>query len=174
MTNKTYRQTQTCSKCNHTTVKQLTAVEAAFETNNKFICEKCGWTDYNSSSLEKPNMTKELFDLWCKNEEFMYSSQDEEIMIAEYEDLRLLEKFMLEESTLPYKKGTLLESLCVLLFNYSFPEDVKKKDRECYLQKRDEIKEVLMRNLSQFVKLKEYCYIEPYIKEVVFPELGVE
>ncbi|WP_130733904.1 hypothetical protein [Flavobacterium sp. J27] len=96
--------------------------------------------------------------------------------MAELKHLKLLLSGIDNSDFLLSKRATLLETLCVLLYDYSFPmeETITKEEeneREIIALK---IRPELLKRKEKIKKLGiEYGFIDDYIKEVVFPQLDL-
>lgn len=163
-----------CKNCKHESIFELSKTEAAFDlVENKLWnlpCEKCSSTEKSSLGTNKPTIDLELMEQWATQEELQFLDQDEDLYIAEVDNIDLIIYFLERENTLPSKKNVLLDALCVLLYdNVGDEEELSKKEKqvrkenfEIILPKIIERKELILQN-------KEYIY--KYIFEVVEPYL---
>lgn len=163
-----------CKNCKHESIFELSKTEAAFDlVENKswnLPCEKCSSTEKASLGTNKPTIDEELMEQWATQEELQFLDQDEDLYIAEVDNIDLIIYFLERENTLPSKKNVLLDALCVLLYdNVGDEEELSKKEKqvrkenfEIILPKIIERKELILQN-------KEYIY--KYIFEVVEPYL---
>lgn len=117
---KTYTLTRTC-KCGDIQEFEHTKVEMAFKLfGNRYYkipCPKCGDTAFDSIGYETPEMDDELFQIWSENEAYQFLEQDEDLLLAEMENLqRLLGAF--DDENFPKNKKTIVaNALCTLLFD---------------------------------------------------------
>lgn len=167
-----------CKECNKTTKVFLTKREMAFEELReiKFNCSFCNSNVFQSRSFGPIEWYDEiLFDEWGKTEKLNFYSQDEPIILAELEYLNLLLSGIDNSDFLLSKRATLLECLCVLLYDYSYASNEYTQEQE---KERKEktliIKPELLKRKDSIKKLGvEYGFIDSYIKEVVFPQLDL-
>src|SRR5260221_148027 len=69
-----------------------------------------------------PALSSEQFDAWAKDENLLFSSEDEDIILAQPEALHLILKVIDAPGTLPSKKKVLLAALFVMIYNSLSPK----------------------------------------------------
>lgn len=169
---------RTCKDCQNEDIFEFTKIQAAFELYDsselwKKNCSKCNNT--NCSSIQHPyvKLDQEIFDLWGKDEKLFLSPQDEDIILAEMDNLPMILAAIYEEKYLSSKISTLIESLCVLLYDNT----VKCNDyTEEENQKREKNAQIIRPELIRIkdkIKANEELIMD-YIKEVVFPQLEIK
>jgi hypothetical protein len=166
----TYQYDKTC-KCGNTISIEISKRESAFDLKDRFVyslkCEKCGKKGFSSISSNKPEIDEELLKEWAENTDLYFSSQDEELLLAqEYDNIDLYLKFIDKESIDIGKRNTLIEALCVMIY-----DNADKNDNE----KLKIVKTVSseLKNRIEIVKQAD-SWIMDYIKEVSFPIIGIE
>jgi hypothetical protein len=167
-----------CKKCNKITKEFLTKREMAFEElrETKFNCSSCNSNSFLSTTFGPIQWYDEiLFDEWGKTEGLHFYSQDEHIILAELEYLNLLLSGIDNSDFLLSKRATLLECLCVLLYNYSYSSnEYSEEEQKERKEKTLIIRPDLIKRKDRIKKLGvEYGFIDDYIKEVVFPQLDL-
>ncbi|MBE8727633.1 hypothetical protein [Flavobacterium hungaricum] len=171
-----YQLIRTCKDCRNEDIIELTKIECAFELNLRAIwnkaCSNCQSTAFYSLSKSFVAIDKEILDLWGCNEKLYLNEQDEEIILAEMDYLPLILSSIEENKYLKRKIEKLLEALCVLLYDntepsdeYSFEENIKREQRAAVIRPE------LIR-LKDRIKACEENILE-YIKEIVFPQIGL-
>lgn len=176
MTNYTYE--KKCEECGNVDIYPLSKIETAFnhELNSKFpSCTNCGSNKYISSYRSFPKLDKELLDLWGVDSNLYFFEQDEEIMLAEIENLPLLLEAIDNPNYLDQKIGVLAETLCVILYDNSFPDE----DEDFTEDELDERSKIVAEVLPQLIIRKELLEkhrnsIMDYIQEVAFPQIGIK
>jgi len=115
-----------------------------------------------------PDLDRELFVEWCNNDELYFLDQDEDLIIAEvvYIDyiLEMIDKNIASEA----KKPVLFSALCVIVY-----------DELKLVQTKAGLSTSARRVLKELDKRKNLLlssegYIWPYVKEKVFPLLGLK
>ncbi len=115
-----YILTRIC-KCGYKEEFPLNRLEAAFGfPENKFwkmICPQCGKSQTDSVSYNTPKIDSDLFKIWSENENYQFSEQDEDILLAEMDYLELLLSAFDDKNFPIEKKVIVINALCVLLFD---------------------------------------------------------
>lgn len=116
----TYTLIKTC-KCGYQEEFTLTKLEAAFGLFGNIYwqmpCAKCGKTEVESVGYSTPEVDDELFKIWCENEDYAFSEQDEDLILAEMKNMPLLLKVLDEGQLSENKTIVVVNALCTLLFN---------------------------------------------------------
>jgi hypothetical protein len=174
----TYLLTKTCLQGKHLNKFNLTKIEAAFEKYSfqkysQVPCSQCGDETPASMSCESPKIDQELLDLWGNDRSLYFSSQDEDIIVAQMNYLNMILNVVDEQKYLESKIGTLIAALCVMLYdNLIEDEEEKAKER---MQKQKNVDKVKPELLKRKEKIEKYrMYVMDYIQEIVFPELGMK
>jgi hypothetical protein len=166
----TYQYNKTC-KCGNTNSIEVSKRESAFELKDSFVygleCEKCGNKGFSSISSNKPKIDEELLKEWAENTDLYFSSQDEDLLLAqEYDNIDLYLKFIDKESIDIGKRNTLIEALCVMIYDNA--DENEKEKMEIVKKVSSELKKRI-----EIVKQAD-SWIMDYIKEVSFPIIGIE
>lgn len=174
---------RTCKNCQNIDELEITEREAAFEEirsqkelNWNTPCKKCNSTSCTSLSYPFVNYyKKEIFEEWKYNEKLHFYCQDEDIILADIDNLDNILEGIDNEKTLFCKKSILLETLCVLLYDNTFYSDEFNMDEEADRKLNAEIlRPELIKRKDKIEKLGiDLGYISDYIKEVVFPQIGI-
>ncbi len=162
-----------CSKCGFKDYRNLNALDASFESTREWSepCIKCGSEVFSGSGSEIPPLTTESLTIWGNNEQIYFMDQDEDIIMADEINIELITIFIDNLNILESKRSVLLSALCVLLFDNLPDEEDSASDADHDLAVR--VKNILLTRLNYFEELNT-INIYDYIKEVVYPELGLE
>lgn len=165
-----YLYTRLC-KCGKTDFINVTKIEAAFNLkHDEALNKKCASCDKNklsSLALSQPDIDNELLTLWSKEPNYYFSSQDEDLVLAQFEDnIDLYLEFIDSEQTPIYKKAILTEALCVMIFDRIQLKTTESQDP------------MFQKLISELKKRKEVIstmqyQLMDYIKTVVFPVLEI-
>ncbi len=162
-----YEYQKTCPN-GHPYLIEVNRREAAFLLNLEEIrlmpCPICGNTDFSSLTFPHYTMDRQLLEEWAHTEEYYFMEQDEDIWLAQESNLEILLEVLDLPSTLAIKKKVLLGTLCVLIFDHlegsrKNTDLIKRVSRELEKRKPD--------------LLEAQDWIMPYIKQRVFPVLGM-
>mgnify|MGYP003633725066 CR=1 FL=1 len=166
----TYQYIKTC-ECGNANQIEVSKRESAFELKDSFVysleCEKCGKKGFSSISSNKPKIDEELLKEWVENPDLYFSSQDEDLLLAqEYDNIDLYLKFIDKEKIDIGKRNTLIEALCVMIY-----DNANKKEKE-----KLEIVNTVSSELKDRIEIVKQAdsWIMDYIKEVSFPIIGIE
>ena len=165
---------KTCDECNNDDSYEINKFEAAFETYDFDVpCSKCGSKKYSSIGHQRPELDKELLDIWGSNTELHFMQQDEELLLAELENLPMILKAIDESKYHKRKIDVLIEAICVILYNNTFsPEEFSEKENLERKTIADQVRPELMKRKKRISEASDV--IMPYIKEVVFPQIGLK
>lgn len=173
-----YELKRACKKCENIDLIPVTKLEAAFELydSSKIYntnCSKCDSKEMKYLEHAHPKLDKEIIDLWGSNNNYRVSPQDEEIILAELENLELITNAIDENKYLSYKQIVLLQALCVLLYDYSV------EPNENYDLTTEEINNIIEKIRPELIKRKSKIkkvenWIMGYIKLVVFPQIDLD
>ena len=173
-----YQLIRTCKDCKNEDAFEYTKIQSAFELYDsneiwKKNCSKCN--SQNCSSIHHPyvKLDKEILDIWGNDEKLYLSLQDEPIILAEMHNLELILESINEDKYLKSKIETLIESLCVLLYDNSSNSDEYSEVENIEREKNSKI------ILPELIKLKNRIkdmedYLMDYIKVVVFPQIEIK
>jgi hypothetical protein len=173
-----YLLTKTCLQGKHLNKFNLTKIEAAFEKYSfqkysQVPCSQCGDTIPASMSCESPKIDQELLDLWGNDTSLYFSSQDEDVILAQVNYLSMLLKAVDEQQYLESKIGTLIAALCVMLYDNLIGDEEEKAKEKMQRQKNvEKVKPELLKRKKKIEKFR--MYVMDYIQEIVFLELGME
>ncbi len=174
-----FTQTRSCKNCGHVDTAELSKREAAFEElrNNQLSwhtpCSQCG--SKKSARISNPSIVYDvsIMDEWGINKDLHFFAQDEEIIIAELENLEwILHGLKNDNNYLYFKKYTLLEALCILLYDFTY-EDEDFSDEEEQVRKENAaiVLPELQKRKFQIKNIGNRML--DYVKEVVFPQIGI-
>lgn len=169
---------RSCKACHQEDFYPLSKVEAAFHLYDlqevwAKKCSSCGAKQASSVSYHTPETDQELLDIWGHDPELRFMDQDEAIMLGEYEHLPLLLKAIDEDKYPKAKIHVLIEAICVILYDNSYPSD------EFSAKEEEDRRQTAARVLPELIKRKERIKeseeeIWDYVKEVVFPQIGLD
>ena len=173
-----YQLIRTCKDCKNKDAFEFTKIQSAFELydSNEIWGKKCSKCDsQNCSSLQHPyvKLDKEILDIWGNDEKLHLDAQDEEIILAEMHNLEIILNSISEGKYLKSKIETLIESLCVLLYDNSANCDeyseIENQERE---KNAKIIRPELIKQKNRIKEMEEH--IMEYIKVVVFPQIEIK
>ncbi|ATA90109.1 hypothetical protein CGC58_10480 [Capnocytophaga stomatis] len=172
----TYTVTKTC-QCGNKDSFPLTKIEAAFELfDDKRLwketpCSKCGSTKTVSVSHSFPKIDQELFTIWSENPDYYFIEQDEDLMLAEMDNLDLLLDAFDNPSFPTEKKYVVVSALCVLLYdNRKLPDGkYSKEEKQEILENQSRILFELQKRKDEVMKYKDVIsdYIWAKIKNII-------
>ncbi|TQV65557.1 hypothetical protein FKG94_28605 [Exilibacterium tricleocarpae] len=167
-----YSQYKVCSLCGHEDQRGISAEIAAFEERRKWTeaCSKCGNQEVSSSGVALPELTKELMEIWSRDDSLSFYEQDEDICLAEANNIELLLEFLDSNNTLASKRSMLLATLCVLIHD-NVPDD-EQDDSDINIEVANRVAGELKKRIELFVEL-DTSLIMDYIKELAYPQIGV-
>ncbi len=118
-------------------------------------------------------LKNEIIEKWVSGEKHDIFAQDEEIILAEgryIEDILLL----LDNHTLTkYQRHVLITALCIIVYDNSFDEELGEYNSEDYsVELRDRVIKELNKRIDDVLDVENYLLL-PYIKKVVYPQLGL-
>ncbi|HYD91422.1 MAG TPA: hypothetical protein VEA37_08050 [Flavobacterium sp.] len=119
-------------------------------------------------------LNKNLLDEWGYDPKKKFDQQDEEIILAEIENLELFLDAIDNSNYLQTKKDTLLGALCVLYYDNSIEDIVHTVDENT------ERKAILNTLLPELVKRNKLIKALPewqlgeYVKAIVYPSIGLK
>ncbi|WP_211236727.1 hypothetical protein [Sporocytophaga myxococcoides] len=98
--------------------------------------------------------------------------QDEELFLAELDYFPMLLKAIDEQAYLKRKIDILIESICVLLYDNTFQsEEYTDEENEQRQRIAEEVRPELIKRKDKIIKAEGY--IRDYVKEFVFPQIGI-
>lgn len=172
-----YNLKRTCADCKNVDLFPVSKMEAAFELYDnstiwKTKCTKCGSDKGYSLQHAHPKLDKEILDIWGNDSKLFLMIQDEELFLAEYEYFPMILKAIDESKYLKSKIDVLVESICVLLYDYTVaPEEYSEKEnkeRESFAEK---IRPELIKRKNRIIEAGDL--VMEYIQEVVYPQIGI-
>jgi hypothetical protein len=162
-------------------VFSLTA-QRQFDTYMGKPCKTCG-RPISSMSIPAVEFNERTLALWLYNPDNIYSPQDEELILAQPEYLPLLLQGIDTKDALPSKRSTLLEALCVLVYDNT-PSDMRgnspfeKPSDNIPPEETDEAIRVAvleeLRGRANLVRELQIHMNSVYVNAVVFPMIGLE
>ncbi len=154
-------------KCGHTETIEVTRKEACFGLKEREIlnkkCLKCGKSNTKSMSHSMVEIDKDLLLEWGNNEDYRFLEQDEELILAEEEYIDVILDVLDNHQILQDKRNSLIEALCVLIF------DNVKIDSKANQDLIDRLVKELKKRPTDVSNAKNL--ISDYIAEVVLPML---
>lgn len=173
-----YKLIRTCKDCNNVDSFSLTRIEAAFELYDlnaiwKTPCSNCGSINCKSLAHHHPTLDKELLDMWGHNPELFLMEQDQELFLAEIEYFPMLLQAIDESKYLKSKIDILIEAVCVLLYdNTVAPEEYSDKENQERENIAVKVRPELIKRKDRIIEAGDA--VMDYIKEVVYPQIGIE
>lgn len=167
-----YNQYKVCGSCGHEDQREISTEIAAFEERRKWTaaCPKCGSRETVNSGVTLPELTRELMEIWAKDESLSFYEQDEDVCLAEEDNIEFMLEFLDSNKTLPSKRSMLLAALCVLIHD-NVPED-EGDDPDINIEVANRVAGELKKRIELFVEL-DTSLIMDYIKELAYPKIGV-
>jgi len=111
--------------------------------------------------------------MWGNDPELRVLDQDEELILAEFEYLPMLLNAIDDSSYMGAKTDILIEAICILLYDYSVVSeeysDPEKVEREQIAQ---QVRQELIKRKQ--IIIQSQAYMRDYVKEVVYPQIGIE
>lgn len=164
-----YRKACKCGNVDYiTATKAEVAFDLKMEEVAKIACSKCGSKKIYNIDAPKPQIDEELLRIWIRNEDYLFTEQDEELILAQYpENIPLYASYLDSEHVSDYKKGMLIEVLLVMLY-----ERVLNKEEI----PTDEVTSKLIHILKQRVDVvsRYGLYGWDYIQKVCYPIIGLD
>ena len=173
-----YKVTRTCKKCKNEDSFALSKFDAAFEEYDSNLywnksCSKCGSKKCYSLSHHRPELDKEILDIWGKNSKLTLMQQDEEFILSEVEFLPMIINAIDNSEYLDSKINTLLQVVCIMLYDQTIaPEEFTKKENQERELIAKKIRPELIKRKSRIIAIRDS--IDDYIKEEVFPQIGIK
>lgn len=118
-----------------------------------------------------PEITAEILEAWASDEGLSFLAQDEDLMIADAAELSLLESMIRRSDISTLKRGVLLSAICVLVFD-NVP-DWDDDEPDCDPDVGQEALSFLVEHKALVREIGEDS-ISDYLKEVVYPLIGLE
>jgi len=164
-------QFKVCNSCGFEDTRDNSKLAAAFESTREWkdACPKCGSTEIKRAGWAQPELDEEQLLIWGKDESLSFSPQDEDILLAENENMNLLFKHVDNQSLLISKRSTILAALCVLLYDNTPDEE---SDADIDIKLGNSVLLGLKERIELF-KILNTIYISDYIKKLVYPRLGL-
>jgi hypothetical protein len=172
-----FKAIRTCKDCNTIDEYVLSKIDAAFSTRYQLIqskkCTKCSSDKWSSISYPSPELDKELLDIWGTDAKLYFIDQDEDVILAEEENLPLFLEAIDNKLYTQPKLNTLLAAICILAYDnivapeeYTTAENIQRKARADNALNELIKRKHLLTNLD--------WEIMDYVKEVVFPRLDIK
>ncbi|WP_041324065.1 hypothetical protein [Saccharophagus degradans] len=167
-----YWQYRTCKNCGFEEQRENEKLVAAFESTRKWesMCPNCGVKNVERAGWAIPDLDSELLRVWGKDESLQFDQQDEDILLAEEDNIELLLNGVDSKELLHSKRSTLLAALCVLVYDHTPEGDEEDPDVKPEISAK--VTAELKDRMHLFNEL-DTVYISEYIKEVVYPRLGI-
>ncbi|MBO9701372.1 MAG: hypothetical protein J7604_14275 [Sporocytophaga sp.] len=98
--------------------------------------------------------------------------QDEELLLAKLDYLPMTLKAIDEQKYPKHKIDILIESICVLLYDNTFQsEEYSNEENELRQRIAEEVRPELIKRKDKILEAE--LHIMDYIKNVVFPQIGI-
>lgn len=117
-----------------------------------------------------PDLNEEILETWAKDTDLTLLQQDEDLMIANAIALPLLTAFVLRRDISNNKRRVLLSAICVVVYD-NRPDD-ENSGAEPNLKAAQSAIAFLADHIGLFKEIGDE-YICDYIKEVVYPLIGM-
>ncbi len=158
-----YHISKKCKICEKEFQIGLTKYEAAFGSLFSRIlkeaeCPNCGSKEYQSASSPLLPVDKDTMEKWAFHEDLYFLEQDEDLILADKNNIDLIDHFLQRNDILPNKRGTLLSALCVIIYDKSEGEE--------------EAMEVLLKHKQMLIDARPL--IDSYIRKEVYPKLSIK
>jgi hypothetical protein len=159
-----------CGNCRNTDVFYFTKREIAFDLYSmKQIfatpCTRCASTENASLHVKTFPLDKVLLLEWAQHEE-LHLSHDDELFLGDRLYLGQLLELLDHHEIVLLKRHIIFEALCVIVYDQLM--DDEKPD----LALAEQVKAELLKRQEQLQEAGHV--IMPYLKEVVYPFLGME
>lgn len=167
-----YWQYRICKNCGFEEQRENEKFVASFESKRKWEskCPNCGEKNIERAGWALPDLDSELLRVWGQDESLQFDQQDEDILLAEEENIELLLNGVDSKELLHSKRSTLLAALCVLIYDHTLNSD--EDDPEIKPEISAKVTAELKDRMYLFQEL-DTVYISDYIKDVVYPQLGI-
>tara|TARA_B100001105_G_C22239394_1_gene377583 strand:+ start:77 stop:613 length:537 start_codon:yes stop_codon:yes gene_type:complete len=166
-----------CKDCGNTDVFTLTKIEAAFSlkdsTIQKAACTNCSSVKWSSYWHNKPGLDIELLNIWGYDPDLYFMDQDEDIILAEEENVPLFLN-AIDKQNYPQKKlNTLLAALCIIVYDnviadkeYTEQENIRRR------KTADKVITELIPRKHLVAETKDWEIMD-YVRQIVFPLIGL-
>ena len=170
-----YQVKKTCANCKNVDSFQVSKIEAAFEKYNfsREPCTQCGSASYQSMSHPRPKPDQELLDIWGCDLSLFFMSQDEDIILADPDNLTLILQAIDQKIYLKSKIDVLVSSVCIMLYDLTANQEEHTDEENLEFVDLIELLQTELKKRQNSVICAEN-YILDYIKKVVFPQIGLE
>ena len=160
---------QRACKCGNVDSIEVTRKEAAFGLKEKEIwnqeCSKCGNKDFASLSHPQPDFEIDLLVEWGNNPDYFFMEQDEDLMLAEEQNIDMILDVLDNHQILNQKRNVLIEALCVIIYENHNSEEGNQN-------LIDRVVNELKKRKTDVLNAQDW--IMDYIKEVSFPMIGIQ
>ncbi|AWH86134.1 hypothetical protein HYN59_13890 [Flavobacterium album] len=172
-----YTAEKVCKECGAKDIFELTKTEAAFSLKDSTLqnskCTNCGSERWNFYAHNRPDLDTELLEIWGNDPNIYFMDQDEDIVLAEEENIPLFLN-AIDNKLYPQRKlNILLAALCIIVYDnvaaneeYTDEENIKRK----------KIADKVIPELSyrkHLIDETKNWEIMDYIRKVVFPLIGL-
>jgi hypothetical protein len=162
---------RTCKACRSIFKFSITKREAAFALWTtpdiwNLKCFHCGSTEIYSLGASSVELDKELLFEWAFDESLYVDEQDEEVILGNEKYVDILLDLIDNHSLPTRKRNIIIEAFCVVLHDY-LTGDGQEVDENV----AERVKQELVKRKQMVIESKEW--IMGYIKEAVFPQLGL-
>lgn len=163
-----YKYQKTC-ECENVDSFEVTRKEAAFNLKEQEIwnqgCSKCGSKDFVALTHPQIDFDLDLIVEWGNNSEYSFIQQDEELLLAEENNVEMILEVLDYHNILNQKRKILIEALCVIVYDNI---DLEEGNQEL----KDKVANELTKRKDDVLNAEDW--IMDYIKEEVFPLIGIE
>lgn len=168
-----YHLTRTCADCSNQNIFEFSKTDMAFELYDLDAvaatpCSACGSTLCRSISTHKPEIDKDLLDLWGDYPSLQFSKQGEEMLLSDVYDFHLLLAAIDADQYLPRKTRILLAAICILIHDHV--TGIIRTDSGRARITAEAIKALTERNI---MVLQAADAMLPHVRAVVFPLIGL-
>ena len=178
--------TRVCNHCGHKDLFFFNNAEIAFrlydsKKNWNSACHKCKSTKCTSVSHSPPKIDKELLDIWAVNPEYYFMDQDEDIILADMDNLELFLNTIDTNNYPKDKLDILVAACCIILYDNTWflerfadkdtaLDEIKTTDKDAEAC-ADIVRRELIKRKDRVWKVQDS--INEYIKNIVFPQIGL-
>lgn len=176
MSDQQYEISRNCAICGQRDVVFVTKIEAAFDLKHAEIqnqaCSRCGATKSNGMSREIPPLDKELLDIWAQHDDYYFLEQDEDLLLADNENLDLILE-AIDQNV--YSKGhmaLLVDILLLIIYQNITPDGALGKAAK---MQREFYEQALVKAIKRKEVIQQFNHSpENYVAAAVYPRLGIK
>ncbi len=173
-----YTAEKVCKDCGNTDTFGLTKIEAAFSLKDRLLqnmkCTKCGSEKWSYYRHDKPDIDAELLDIWGHDPKLFFMDQDEDIILAEENNLPLFLKAIDKQDYPERKLNILLAALCIIVYDNVIADEEYTQEENIRRRKTADIVIAELIPRKHLVAETKDWEILDYVSKVVFPLIGLK